>query len=36
MLWRQFPVSGVWAVGTLFGIKMLFSGWTLVFIEKQT
>lgn len=35
MLWRQFPVSGIWAVGTLFGIKMLFSGWTLVFIGRH-
>jgi len=26
MLWRQFPISGVWAVGTLFGIKLLMSG----------
>jgi uncharacterized membrane protein HdeD (DUF308 family) len=35
ILWRQFPVSGVWAVGTLFGIKMLFSGWTLVFLGRH-
>jgi len=26
MIWRQFPVSGVWAVGTLAGIHMVFSG----------
>ncbi len=26
MIWRQFPLSGVWALGTLFGIKLLFSG----------
>lgn len=26
MLWRQFPVSGAWAVGTLFGIKLLMTG----------
>ena len=32
LLWRQFPLSGAWAVGVLFGIKMIFSGWTLVFI----
>ena len=32
LIWRQFPLSGAWAVGVLFGIKMIFSGWTLVFI----
>ena len=26
MIWRQFPVSGVWAVGTLAGIQMIFGG----------
>lgn len=30
MLWRQFPVSGTYAIGTLFGIKMVFNGtWLL-------
>ncbi len=29
MIWRQFPVSGVWAVGTLAGIHMLFGGSSL-------
>jgi uncharacterized membrane protein HdeD (DUF308 family) len=26
MIWRQFPISGVWAVGTLAGIQMIFGG----------
>jgi uncharacterized membrane protein HdeD (DUF308 family) len=26
MIWRQFPVSGVWAVGTIAGIHMIFAG----------
>ena len=26
MIWRQFPVSGTWAVGTLAGIQMIFGG----------
>ncbi len=30
MIWRQFPLSGVWALGTLFGIKLLFSGSSLL------
>lgn len=35
MLWRQFPLSGVWAIGVLFGIKMVFSGWALIFIGRN-
>lgn len=34
MLWRQFPLSGAFAIGILFGIKMIFSGWALVFIGR--
>jgi uncharacterized membrane protein HdeD (DUF308 family) len=34
LLWRQFPLSGAWAIGVLFGIKMMFSGWALVLIAK--
>jgi uncharacterized membrane protein HdeD (DUF308 family) len=26
MIWRQFPLSGVWAIGVLLGIKLLFGG----------
>ena len=35
MLWRQFPLSGAWALGVLFGIKMIFSGWILVYIGRS-
>ncbi len=35
LLWRQFPLSGTWAIGILFGIKMIFSGWALVFIGRS-
>ena len=34
LLWRQFPLSGAWAIGILFGIKMVFSGWAFVFIGR--
>ena len=34
LLWRQFPLSGAWAIGILFGIKMVFSGWALIFIGR--
>ena len=26
MIWRQFPVSGIWAVGTIVGIHMILAG----------
>jgi uncharacterized membrane protein HdeD (DUF308 family) len=32
MIWRQFPISGVWAIGTLVGIRLIISGWTLITI----
>jgi uncharacterized membrane protein HdeD (DUF308 family) len=35
MLWRQFPLSGAWAIGVLFGIKMIFSGWAFIFIGRS-
>ena len=34
MIWRQFPLSGAWAVGVLFGIKLIMSGWWLIFIGR--
>ena len=32
MIWGQFPLSGAWAVGVLFGIRMVFIGWTLIIL----
>ncbi len=32
MIWRQFPVSGLWAVGLLVGVQLLMNGMTLVAI----
>lgn len=32
MLWKQFPLSGAYAVGILFGVKMIMSGWSLIYI----
>ena len=34
MIWRQFPMSGAWAVGVLAGIKLIFSGWWLIFLAR--
>lgn len=30
MIWSQFPLSGVWAIGLLVGIRLLTAGWLLV------
>ncbi len=30
MIWRQFPLSGAWAIGTLVGARMMWTGWTFV------
>jgi uncharacterized membrane protein HdeD (DUF308 family) len=30
MIWRQYPVSGMWAIGVLFGIKLFFVGLIMV------
>jgi uncharacterized membrane protein HdeD (DUF308 family) len=35
MIWSEFPLSGAWAVGVLFGIKLIFSGWSLIFIGRS-
>lgn len=32
MLWKQFPFSGLWAVGTLIGIRLLMAGISLIAI----
>jgi uncharacterized membrane protein HdeD (DUF308 family) len=30
MIWRQWPVSGAWAIGVLVGIHILITGWTMI------
>jgi len=35
MVWRQFPLSGVWAIGTLVGVRLLMSGVSLVAIGSS-
>jgi len=32
MIWRQWPVSGAWAIGVLVGIHILISGWTMIIL----
>jgi uncharacterized membrane protein HdeD (DUF308 family) len=35
MIWRQFPLSGAWAVGVLFGIKLVVGGGSLIVIGRS-
>ena len=30
LIWRQWPLSGTWAVGVLVGVKILLSGWSMI------
>lgn len=32
LIYRQWPLSGVWAIGTLVGIHLLFRGWSFIAI----
>ena len=34
MIWRQFPVSGIWAVGTITGIHMIFAGSSMASLSR--
>jgi len=32
MIWSKFPFSGAWCIGVLVGIRLFFSGWTLLML----
>lgn len=32
LIWQQWPVSGLWVLGTFIGIDMLFTGWTWIML----
>lgn len=32
MLWWQLPSAALWSLGTLAGISIIISGWTLVIV----
>jgi uncharacterized membrane protein HdeD (DUF308 family) len=32
MIWNQYPLSGAWAIGILLGVRLFFSGWTLIML----
>lgn len=33
LIWRNWPISALWALGTLAGISLIFSGWTYIFLS---
>ncbi len=32
LIWRQWPVSGLWVIGMFIGIDLLFAGWTCLML----
>ena len=32
MIWQQWPVSGLWVIGLVVGIDLIFTGWTWVML----
>jgi len=35
LLWSQWPVSGMYAIGMLIGIRLMFTGWTYVMVGAE-
>ena len=33
LIWRQWPLSGLWVIGLFVGIEMIMYGWTLVMLS---
>jgi hypothetical protein len=34
LIWSQWPLSGIWAVGTLVGIHLIFDGWAEIAVAS--
>jgi uncharacterized membrane protein HdeD (DUF308 family) len=32
LIWRSWPGDGLWVIGILVGIELVFSGWSLVML----
>jgi len=32
IIWKQWPISGLWVIGTFVGIDLIFDGWSLVML----
>lgn len=35
IIWKQWPVSGLWVIGTLVGIDAIFTGWTWILLSLR-
>ncbi len=35
LIWRQWPISGLWAIGLFVGVEMIVSGWVSVLLAVQ-
>jgi uncharacterized membrane protein HdeD (DUF308 family) len=35
LIWRQWPVTGLWVIGLFVGIDMIFNGWTWVMLALR-
>jgi uncharacterized membrane protein HdeD (DUF308 family) len=35
MIWSEWPLSGAWAVGILVGVRLIFGGWSMIFLGSQ-
>lgn len=33
MIWRQWPLSGLWVIGLFVGIQMILNGWSLIMLS---
>ncbi len=36
MIWSKWPISGIWAVGILVGVRLVFTGWTMIILGAVT
>ena len=36
LIWRQWPLSGAWAIGILVGVHVLMSGWAAIMLGAAT
>src|SRR5438552_76718 len=35
VIWRQWPISGLWVIGTFVGLDLIFDGWSLVMLGMR-
>jgi len=35
LIWKQWPLSGLWVIGLFIGIDMIFYGWSLVMLSMM-